>query len=66
MSERDNGWRHELQRRIAVYDEIESKDDWRGQMRAGDYWGLLALTVVLVAGFWACPSALPEFLAGCW
>lgn len=52
MSERDNGWRHELQRRIAVYDEIESKDDWRGQMRAGDYWGLLALTVVLVAGFW--------------
>lgn len=52
MSERDNGWSRELRRRIAAYDEIDAKNDWRGQMGAGDYWGLLALTIALVAGFW--------------
>lgn len=52
MSESDNGWSRELQRRIAIYDEIEAKGEWRGQMTAGDYRGLLVLTVALVAGFW--------------
>lgn len=53
MSDRDKGWDRELRRRIAVYDEIETRRDWRGQMGAADYLGLLALTVVLVGGFWA-------------
>lgn len=53
MSERDNGWTQELRRRIAVYDETDARGDWRGQMGASDYWGLLALTVALVVGFWA-------------
>ncbi len=52
MSERDTGWSRELRRRIKVYDEIDAKNDWHGQMGAGDYWGLLVRTVVLVAGFW--------------
>lgn len=53
MSEKDTGWDRELRRRIAVYDEIETRDGWQGQMGAADYLGLLALTVTLVAGFWA-------------
>ena len=31
MTERDKGWDRELRRRIAVYDEIETRRDWRGQ-----------------------------------
>lgn len=53
MSNKDDGWSRELRRRIAVYDEIEARKDWRGQMGAADYLGLLVLTVALVAGFWA-------------
>ncbi|WP_164625246.1 hypothetical protein [Tabrizicola oligotrophica] len=52
MSETDKTWAQELRRRIDVYDTIEAKDGWRGSMGAVDYWGLLALTVALVAGFW--------------
>ncbi len=52
MSERNKDWSHEVQRRIAVYDEIDARNDWRGQMGTGDYVGLLLLTVALVAGFW--------------
>ncbi len=52
MDENDKGWAQELRRRIAAYDEIETRGDWRGKMGAVDYWGLLALTSALVAGFW--------------
>jgi hypothetical protein len=52
MSEMDKAWAQELQRRIDVYDEIEAKGNWRGRMTGTDYLGMLALTVLLVAGFW--------------
>lgn len=52
MSEMDRAWAQELQRRIDVYDEIEAKGDWQGRMTGADYVAMLALTVVLVVGFW--------------
>ena len=53
MSEMDKAWAQELQRRIDVYDDIEAKGGWRGRMTGTDYVGVLALSVLLVAGFWA-------------
>lgn len=52
MTENDKRWARELERRIKIYDQIEAQDSWQGRLNAADYLGLLALTVVLVAGFW--------------
>jgi|JI10StandDraft_1071094.scaffolds.fasta_scaffold1294688_1 hypothetical protein len=51
MTEIDKAWAQELQRRITVYDECESRSHWPGKMTAADYAGLAVLTIVLVVGF---------------
>jgi hypothetical protein len=51
MTEIDKAWAQELQRRITVYDECESRSHWPGKMTAADYAGLVVLTIVLVVGF---------------
>lgn len=53
MTENDKSWARELERRIKIYDEIEAQDSWQGRMTAAHYLGLLGLTALLVAGFWA-------------
>lgn len=52
MTEMDKFWAQELQRRIAIYDDIEAKGNWQGRMASADYLGLLVLTALLVVGFW--------------
>lgn len=52
MTELDKAWARELQRRIAIYDDIEAKDKWQGRMSGADYLAALVLTTLLVAGFW--------------
>lgn len=52
MTEMDKSWAQELQRRIAIYDDIEARGSWQGRMGGADYLGLLVLAILLVAGFW--------------
>lgn len=53
MNDDDQTWQDEIDRRARHYDDIAARDMWQGRMTATDYLGLLALVVVLVAGFWA-------------
>ncbi|MGB8811819.1 MAG: hypothetical protein WCC57_01400 [Paracoccaceae bacterium] len=52
MNDQDKAWQAEIDRRAKIYDDIDARDAWQGRMGATDYLGLLALSVVLVAGFW--------------
>lgn len=52
MTEMDKSWARELQRRIAIYDDLEARGGWQGRMAGSDYVGLLLLVVILAAGFW--------------
>ena len=52
MDHTDKAWQDEIDRRAQVYNDIEAKGAWQGQMTAADYLGLLVLVVGLVVGFW--------------
>ena len=40
MNHTDKAWQDEIDRRAQVYDDIEAKGEWQGQMTAADYLGL--------------------------
>jgi len=42
----------ELERRIRVYEELESRNDWPGALSATDYIAITLMTLALVAGFY--------------
>lgn len=52
MDDTDKAWLSEIDRRAKIYDDIEARGAWQGGMSAADYLGLLALSLLLVAGFW--------------
>ncbi|HTN96971.1 MAG TPA: hypothetical protein VL101_08335 [Nordella sp.] len=52
MLDPTSAWSHELDRRIALYEELETQGKLPGRLTAVDYWALAALSVVLVLGFW--------------
>ena len=52
MDSNDHAWQAEIDRRAALYDDLDARGAWQGAMRASDYLALLALTVALVVGFW--------------
>lgn len=47
-----SAWSHELDRRIALYEDLESAGKLPGRLSAVDYWALTLLSVLLSAGFW--------------
>lgn len=45
-------WSHELDRRIRLYESLETAGKLPGRLTAIDYWALAVLSALLVAGFW--------------
>jgi len=52
MLDPTSAWSHELDRRIALYEDLEAAGKLPGRLTALDYWALTLLSVALVAGFW--------------
>ncbi|MCO6055114.1 hypothetical protein NG726_00265 [Pseudomonas sp. MOB-449] len=42
----------ELERRIRVYEQLESSKEWPGALNAVDYIATILMTLVLVVGFY--------------
>ncbi|WP_177412393.1 hypothetical protein [Pseudomonas cavernicola] len=51
-SQADIARAQELERRIRVYEEMESNNEWPGALNATDYTAITLMTLVLVAGFY--------------
>jgi hypothetical protein len=51
MATQDKGWLAEIERRAAVYDALGDGGD--GRLTGADYFGMLALAVVLTLVFWS-------------
>lgn len=52
MDTKTKAWADEIDRRAKIYEDIDKRDAWSGRMSAADFAGLLALSLLLVAGFW--------------
>jgi hypothetical protein len=48
----DPAWEHELERRIRIYEQMETAGNWPGRLASLDYFAMAALTVVFILGPW--------------
>jgi hypothetical protein len=48
----DPSWERELERRIRIYEQMETTGSWPGRLAAIDYWALAALAVAFTVGPW--------------